>query len=202
MKRAGPAIVAFLGLTTLVSIPEPRGPKAAPIASVPADRLPEPPSAAVGIGHPLHLSTAQLVVEESALYLRIRLFKNDLEAALAARAGVAEFELSPTPESDSAFLAYLRATLSIRADGAELTADVISSGVDLEAGQGDATVWWYLLEYPTADPPRVITLLDAVLFDRFDDQRNIVRVLHSASGRQRTLYFAAPDDEPMTLEFD
>jgi len=152
--------------------------------------------------HPLHLSTAQLVVEETTLYLRIRVFKDDLEGALAARAGVERFDLSPTPESDAAFLAYLGTTLSIQADGAELSAAVISSGVDLEAGQGDATVWWYLLSYESPAPVRSIAILDAVLFERFDDQRNIVRVLHSASGKQRTLYFAAPDDDPITVSFD
>ncbi len=159
------------------------------------------PAPPVVAAHPLHLSTAQLVVEDGALYLRIRMFKDDLEEALAAREGVELFTLSPTPESDAAFLAYLGAMLSIQADGVELSAAVISSGVDLEAGQGDATVWWYLLEYRTDAPARAITILDTVLYDRFDDQRNIVRVLHSASGRQRTLYFAAPDDDPITVEF-
>jgi hypothetical protein len=152
--------------------------------------------------HPLHLSTAQLVVEESDLYMRIRMFKDDLEGALAVRAGVERFELSPTPESDEEFLAYLGTTMSIRADGEELSAAVISSGVDQEAGQGDATVWWYLLAFPASAPVRSVTILDTVLFDRFDDQRNIVRVLHSSTGKQRTLYFAAPDDEPITVSFD
>jgi hypothetical protein len=204
MGRAGHVIheraLAILLSPCLAMVAPASGPshvEASSIGPVPTCR-----ASVVQGAHPLHLSTAQLVVEETSLYLRIRIFKDDLEGALAARAGVAEFTLSPTPEADSAFLAYLGTTLSIQADGADLTAAVISSGVDLEAGQGDATVWWYLLEYPTEGPPGAITLLDTVLYERFDDQRNIIRVLHSASGRQRTLYFAAPDDEPVTLEFD
>lgn len=181
IAAGGRAIVAFLGLATIVGASDP-----VRVVEV----------------HPLHLSTAQLVVEQSGLYLRIRMFKDDLEAALAAHAGVEAFDLSPTPGADSVFLAYLETSLEIQADGADLTAAVLSSGVDLEAGQGDATVWWYLLEYQTDSPPRAITLRHTVLYDRFDDQRNIVRVLHSATGRQRTLYFAAPDDLPATLEFD
>lgn len=181
VKRVGGlAIAALIGLAPFVSARE-------------RTRVVEP--------HPLHLSTAQLVVERSGLYLRIRMFKDDLESALAARAGLKEFDLSPTPQADSAFLAYLEQSLVIHADGEKLTADVLSSGVDLEAGQGDATVWWYLLEYRTEATPRAITVLDEVLFDQFDDQRNIVRVLHSPTGRQRTLYFAAPDRDPITVEF-
>lgn len=152
--------------------------------------------------HPLHLSTAQLVIEEKALYLRIRMFKDDLETALAARAGRIGFELTPTAAADSAFLSYLDSALALEADGSPLRATVLSSGEDLEAGQGDARVWWYLLEYPVAEAPGVIEIRNSVLYDRFDDQRNIVRVLHSASGRQRTLYFAAPDAEPVTVRFD
>ena len=181
IPAVGLTIASLCGLATLVPASEP---------------------ACVTKAHPLHLSTAQLVVEQKALYLRIRMFKDDLEAALAARADLEEYDLSPTPEADSAFLAYLEHSLVIRADGRELAAAVLSSGVDLEAGQGDATVWWYLLEYRTDTLPRAITVLDNVLYDQFDDQRNIVRVLHSPSGQQRTLYFAAPDDDPITVEFN
>jgi hypothetical protein len=43
---------------------------------------------------------------------------------------------------------------------------------------------------------------NAVLFGLFRDQRNIVRVLHTPSDTRRTLYFAAPDDEPQSIAFD
>ena len=152
--------------------------------------------------HPLHLSTAQLVIEEQALYLRIRMFKDDLEAALAVRAGIAGFELTPTPAADSLFLAYLDSALVLEANGRPLRAAVLSSGEDLEAGQGDSRVWWYLLEYPVEAATGSVSIRNSVLYDRFDDQRNVVRVLHSATGRQRTLYFAAPDVEPVTVRFD
>lgn len=152
--------------------------------------------------HPLHLSTAQLVIEEKALYLRIRMFKDDLEAALAAREGLAAFELTPTAAADSLFLSYLDSALALEAGGRTLQASVLSSGEDLEAGQGDARVWWYLLEYPVEAVAASISIRNSVLYDRFDDQRNVVRVLHSASGRQKTLYFAAPDAEPVIVQFD
>ena len=152
--------------------------------------------------HPLHLSTAQLVIEETALYLRIRLFKDDLEAALAARSGTTGFELTPTAAADSLFLSYLGSALALEADGRPLRAAVLSSGEDLEAGQGDARVWWYLLEYPVEAATGSISIRNSVLYDQFDDQRNVVRVLHAASGKQRTLYFAAPDAEPVTVRFD
>ena len=163
---------------------------------------PARPARIAAAAHPLHLSTAQLVIEEKALYLRIRMFKDDLEAALAARAGRTGFELTPTAAADSLFLSYLGSALALEADGRALRAAVLSSGEDLEVGQGDARVWWYLLEYPIEAATESISIRNSVLYDRFDDQRNVVRVLHAASGKQRTLYFAAPDAEPVTVRFD
>lgn len=162
-----------------------------------ADRGPLPSAA-----HPLHLSTAQLVVEPSAAYLRIRMFLDDLEETLAAYAGLPELTLAPTGPIDSLFLAYFTQYFDLRANGVALEAELISSGEDLESGQGDTRMWWYLLGFESAEPIDELELLNRVLFDRFNDQRNVVRVLHSGTDGRRTLYFAAPDDEPAIVRFD
>ncbi len=161
-----------------------------------ADRGPSPSA------HPLHLSTAQLVVEPSAAYLRIRMFKDDLEETLAAYTGLGDLQLAPTGQIDSLFLEYFTQNFELRADGSLLGAELISSGEDLESGQGETRMWWYLLGFEAPHPIVEIELLNRVLFDRFDDQRNVVRVLHSATDARRTLYFAAPDDEPAIVRFD
>ena len=66
--------------------------------------VPSPPPETTGPDapavHPLHLSTAQLLVERSEAFLRIRMFKNDLEQALSAHAGARALSLEPTPSAE------------------------------------------------------------------------------------------------------
>ncbi|MGW8283838.1 MAG: DUF6702 family protein, partial [Gemmatimonadota bacterium] len=134
--------------------------------------------------------------------LRIRMFEDDLEGTLAAYAGLPELKLAPTAQIDSLFLEYFTKFFVFRANGIVLGAELISSGEDLESGQGETRMWWYLLGFESPQPIGEIGLLNRVLFDRFDDQRNVVRVLHSSTDSRRTLYFAAPDDDPAIVRFD
>ncbi len=171
-----------------------------------AEHAPPPPSGLPArdapAAHPLHLSTGQLLVERSTAYLRIRMFKDDLEQALAAHAGVPELALEPAPGADSLFLAYFAFSFELRANGVPLSGEILSSGEDLESGDGDQRMWWVLVGFRSDAPIERVEIVNRVLFDHFDDQRNIVRILHAPTDRQRTLYFAAPDDEPIAVRFD
>lgn len=145
--------------------------------------------------HPLHLSTTMLAIDESAAFLRVRMFKNDLERALATAAGRDSLGLTPTPGHDSLFLAYFAERFELRFDGTTSAPPVIiGSGEDLSTEEGDERIWWVELRYDLTVPATRVEVRARQLFEEFDDQRNIVRVLHTGSGRQRTLYFAAPDD--------
>ena len=183
-----------LGLASLFWLP----------AGAPPDPTPPPESAGSDVFavHPLHLSTAQLLVERTGAFLRIRMFRDDLEQALAAHAGTATFTLEPTPGADSVFLSYFSRAFELEADGSRLPAEVLSSGEDLASGDDDQRMWWYLLGFPHDGRISEISVANRVLFDQFEDQRNIVRILHAPTDRQRTLYFAAPDDDPETVRFD
>ena len=155
----------------------------------------ERPGLSAELPHPLHLSTTLLAVDESAAFLRVRMFKNDLERALAAAGGRDSISLAPTPLHDSLFLAYFDARFELRFDGVESAPPVIiGSGEDLSTEAGDERIWWVELRYDLRGPTRRVSIRARQLYDQFDDPRNIVRVLHTGSGRQRTLYFAAPDD--------
>ena len=183
-----------LGLTLLLWIPAGAGSR------------PSPPPESAGLdapaAHPLHLSTAQLLVERTDAFLRIRMFKDDLEQALAAHAGTTMFTLQPIPRADSVFLSYFSRVFELEAGGSRLPAEVLSSGEDLESGDGDQRMWWYLLGFEVEARITEISIANRVLFDQFEDQRNIVRILHAPTDRQRTLYFAAPDDDPVMVRFD
>lgn len=152
--------------------------------------------------HPLHLATAQVAVEGSRVLVRLRTFENDLEAALARLAGRETVEMEATPELDSLYVAYVAERLAVVADGARLRPTLVASGVDLESGAGDTRVWWALLEYEAVSEIRALGVRATVLYDQFDDQRNVIRVLHPATDRRHTFYFAAPDDDVRTVRFD
>ncbi len=152
--------------------------------------------------HPLHLATAQVAVDGDRVYVRLRTFKNDLERALGRRAGSASLAMAATPRLDSLYLAYVDEGLDIVADGRRLPAVLAASGEDLETAPDDTRVWWALLEYVAPAPVRELGVRATVLYDQFDDQRNVIRVLHAATDARETLYFAFPDDDLRTVRFD
>ena len=152
-----------------------------------------PSPAPPGVVHPLHLSTAHLAVDEQAAWMRIRMFKDDLEAALAAHSGVDSLALEPSAVHDSLFLAYFGKAFGLRFDGVEVSGVIESSGEDLESGDGDLRIWWYQLRFDGAEGVRGIEVRNELLYESFRDQRNIVRVLHAPTETRKTLYFAAPD---------
>ena len=87
--------------------------------------------------HPLHLSTAQLAVEEQTAFLRIRMFKSDLEAALASAHGLDSLRLEPTPAHDSLFLAYFAEQYEVVLGGVSTLPLITASGEDIESGDGE-----------------------------------------------------------------
>jgi hypothetical protein len=141
-------------------------------------------------------------VEGSRVLVRLRTFEDDLEAALARFAGRESVSMEATLELDSLYLAYVADRLDLVADGARLVPTLVASGVDLESGTGDTKVWWALLAYEAASEIRELGVRATVLYDQFDDQRNVIRLLHPATDRRQTFYFAAPDDDLRTVRFD
>ena len=78
---------------------------------------PELPPTTRRIG--LHVSTSQLAVDTTTAWLRILMFKDDLELALAARAGVESLSLEPSAEHDALFLDYFNEAFGLRLNGTE-----------------------------------------------------------------------------------
>ena len=155
---------------------------AAPEASSPAEAV-----------HPLHLSTTQLAVDTSTVWMRIRMFKDDLELALGVRAGLDSLSLEPLAGHDSLFADYFEEAFGLRLNGTDVAGVIESSGEDVESGAGDMKMWWYQVRFDGTEPIRSIEIRNEILYDQFEDQRNIVRVLHVPTDKQRTLYYAAPD---------
>jgi hypothetical protein len=162
----------------------------------------ETPAGASAPPHPLHLSTTYVAIDEEAVFLRVRLFKNDLESALAAASGLESLDLSPTPAHDSLFLAYFTRAFELRFDGETVAPVLTASGEDESTKKGDERIWWAELRYDTPGRVDRLRVRARQLFEWFEDQRNVVRVLRTSTGKQKTLYFAAPDDDWSEVRLD
>jgi len=126
--------------------------------------------------HPLH-STLTTIAWESrthTLHVAVRVFTEDLAVALARG----------TVPSDSAACRYARSALTLRDQTGRSAA---TERCTIER-TGDVT--WIRLEAPTADPTG-FRLLNAFLFELFDDQVNVVQA--TLGGRVRTMLFTRGD---------
>ncbi len=142
--------------------------------------------------HDLHLAYGDLAIEGSLIAGRIRFFKDDLERALAPRDGNDTFRLEPGAEADALVMRYVRENLRIRVDGQELEASLVGSGedeLDLEP------VWWVIVQYQAASPTTELEVRNTLLFDVYDDQRNVFKFVHFPEEKQRTFYFAEGEEE-------
>ena len=136
------------------------------------------PSPTGSARHPLHTALTEVSYDPawSQVAIRIRLFADDLAASVSPAADAA---------ADSAMSRYARGTfalvspsgrpVALRWEGVERTGDtvVLRLGATLPGGLAQAKV------------------LSAVLWERFSDQINIVRV--SNAGRVTTLLFTRGD---------
>ena len=129
-----------------------------------------------------------MVLEGKHAILNVRLFQDDLELALSRFHAIEGLRVRPDPIVDSLFASYFNArfTLSI--------ADTTHEGRVVASGQAE-NMWWYAVTFEAADPITAVAFRNDLLFDIFDDQRNITRVLHTSTEKQRTFYAVATDPE-------
>jgi hypothetical protein len=141
--------------------------------------------------HDLHVSYGNAAVEGNALTVRIRFYRDDLEAVLARHAGRAAFRLSSEPDVEAAFLAYFRANFTVSAAGRPLAPTVVGSGEDERDRQ---PVWWYAIQFEAPAPLTAFRIRNTLLTELFDDQTNIVKFVHFPDGKQKTYSFALGEE--------
>lgn len=147
---------------------------------------------ASGAIHDLHLGYGDVAIEGSIIAARIRLFKDDLEQALIALAGTEALTLEPGPEADALVMRYVSDNLHLRVDGQDLVGTLLGSGqdeLDLEP------VWWVIVQYQASSPVTELHVRNTLLFEVFDDQRNVFKFVQFPDERQRTFYFAEGESE-------
>jgi hypothetical protein len=131
--------------------------------------------------------------------LRIRLFHDDLQAALRTFAGRPNIMLTEGDRADSLFGAYFARSVRLDLDGRLVALHVTASAAEPDEVAG--MVVWYVLEGEVPAEPARLTMLNAILFETFDDQQNIVQLLRLPKEERRTLYFNAREPKPQELHF-
>lgn len=150
--------------------------------------------------HNIHLTYTRMVVDGASVVARVRLFKDDLEKALAAEAKTPTFTVTATPAADSLFARYWNTHVTVRSDGDRLIGRVLQSGPDPDVT--DQEMWIYLVELPARRPVRSLSVRVALLFDHFRDQRNLVTLLRMPAEERHSLYFVAGDAGEQRLTFE
>ena len=143
--------------------------------------------------HDIHLSYARVAVEGRVVVCRIRMFRDDLEKALSRRAGK-PVTLQSSAAGDSLFAAYFNDQFTLLQDGTRLTGTVVASGDEPE-------MWWYTVRFEAPAAIRELSLRNGVLFDLFDDQRNMTKVMHVPTGKEFAYYFVEGDAKPQAMRF-
>jgi hypothetical protein len=158
-------------------------------------RPPAPKAAAM---HDVHLTYSRVVVDGASVLWRVRLFRDDLEKALALFAKNPAFKVAGAG-GDSVFAAYFNAEVPVTANGKRLTGRVLQSGKDAEVTDQD--MWWYLIELPAPAPVTTFSTRVGLLFEHFTDQRNVVTLLKMPGERRHSMYFVREDARMQTLSF-
>jgi hypothetical protein len=150
------------------------------------------PEGAGDIPHKLHVSYGNTVVEGNVIVSRIRLFRDDVEAALRRHGAGAEFTMAADLRTDSLFSAYFAERLTVEVEGERLEGRIIGSGED---SLDREPVWWYAIQFEAQVPVRSFRVRNTLLFDLFDDQRNIFKIVLFPEETQRTYSFAIGEEE-------
>jgi hypothetical protein len=141
-------------------------------------------SARRAYSHPLHTTLSELsIAADGSVQIVLRAFVDDLSAAALGRAGPQPAPVATPP--DSATARYLGGTLAV-IDAAGRHVALSLAGV---RRTGD--LLWVTLRTPTAPGRGDVRLTNRVLFERYDDQVNVVQT--SVAGRRRTLLFTKRD---------
>jgi hypothetical protein len=130
--------------------------------------------------HPLHTTLTEVTVApDGGVQIVLRAFVDDFSAAIAGNTGTAPASVSiPTDTAAARYLARTVALTDAAGHSAPLAVVNIRRAGDLV---------WVTLRAPTLRSVSGARLANRVLFDRYNDQVNIVQT--SIGGRRQTLLF-------------
>lgn len=136
--------------------------------------------------HPLHVSTTDINynAKDKSLEVICRIFTDDFEAVLASNSNqkIDLLNSRSKKEMDVLVAKYLKSHLSYRINNRIAEANYVGYEVDKEA----VNVY---LEIPGVGSVQTLAITNSILFDRFDDQMNIVHVEKSGVRKSAKVNF-------------
>jgi hypothetical protein len=153
-----------------------------------------PASGAGPLAHPIHVSSTQIDVsrDRRSLEITVRVFTDDLEAALKAAGVPVSVATSPAVAVDSALSRYIGGRLLVAANGAAPRRGTLVG----HEREDDATL--VHLEIPVPAPLTVVQITQPVLLELFEDQTNL---LHMTSGAVKRSGLLRRGTERATFQF-
>lgn len=142
--------------------------------------------------HDFHVSYGQMAVEKNVAVCRIRFFKNDLEEALQQYYQQPDIRLDISPRIDSLFTSYFNDKFKLKVASEPLEGVIVGSGEDR---MGREEMWWYSMQFEAPETLQTFTVTNTLLFERFNDQKNIFKVRHFPDEEQKLYYFAEGAEE-------
>lgn len=131
--------------------------------------------------HPMHTTlTVVTVADNGALAISVRTFADDFGAAARAHSGERAVASAPQLPAESAMEAYARTGLRVANDGRMVPLAWCGA-------RPDGDVVWLCFSAPAGTAGPSTRMLSALMFDRFDDQVNIVQVVRD--GRRQSILF-------------
>ena len=149
--------------------------------------------------HDVHISHTRMVIEGTTIACRVRVFHDDLQAALRVEGRDSTLKVSSEDRADRLFERYFGAHVRLESDGRPVRLSVSASGT--EQDPASQQVVWYVLEGTLDRPVDRIVMQQGLFFELFRDQQNIVQLLRMPGEERRTLYFTALDPRDQTVQF-
>lgn len=138
--------------------------------------------------HELHETYADLAIEGAVVGGQVRFYQEQLERALGPMADADAVSLTPGAAAVSLVLRYLRDRLVLIAHGDTLDPILLRSG---QEPMEHHVSWWVVLHYEALAPIDSLHVTNTLLFDVYDDQRNIVRFVRFPDESRETVTFEA-----------
>ena len=145
------------------------------------------------VSHDFHVSYTRMAIEPTVISAQIRLFSDDVTRALIERSKKTSMTLD-SPDGDVAFKAYLTDMFQVTANGRRLLPVVVR-------GAQEKDMRSYVVTWTSSTPIVSLSMHNAALFELFEDQQNIVKVKHMASGKESTLFYSGGSTADQVIRF-
>lgn len=123
--------------------------------------------------HPFYLSVTDLKYnsKEKALQGSVKIFVNDLEAALKKinNKTIDLVNIKDSLQTKNSLKEYLRSHLSLKVNGKDKAFEFIGFEKEEEA-------LWLYIEFKKCEIPKKVELVNSILYESISDQTNIVQI--------------------------